>query len=174
MLELPERFSRNLIQINEKLQDGVKAPIDPDINEWVQSCDVSIESCEIYKKNDFVFIVAKDNEYFSDNPLINFLGLSDNDSVTSIMRLEFARDYLQQLSECGDQTSIHAFKVSHHQDIFLCYSCLIQGQAGPIYKAVGSFNSIDSFTSWLKEDYFVYADHEDIADDEILSVWARL
>ena len=172
MLELPKQFSQNLIQMFEQHQDGDMTPIDSDINEWFQACDVRVESCEIYKKNDFVFIISKDDKYFSDNLLIDFLELSGNDSITRTMRLEFARDYLQQLSECGDETSIHAFKVSHHQDIFLCYSCLIQGQTGPIYKAVGSFNSIDSFTTWLKKDYFVYANYEDIPDEAILSAWS--
>ena len=99
------------------------------------------------------------HDCFSDNEMISYLGLSDDEVISDQLRLEFAKERITYNLEQGDDCinpSVISYPLfsSQGQCVMLGYTVEIHGQFGPAPECCGLFHTQEDFILSLKQSGF--------------------
>ena len=117
------------------------------------------------------------HDCFSDNEMISYLGLSDDELISDQLRLEFAKERITYNLEQGDDCinpSVISYPLfsSQGQCVILGYTVEIHGQFGPAPECWGLFHTKEDFIFSLKKSGIWTKESLDLIDDKtILSLW---
>ena len=118
-------------------------------------------------------------EYLDDSQLRAYVGLDDDEPLSSSDRIDFARErlsvLLEELDDVVTPSIVHCtLKDTRGRAVVIGGYTEIHGQAGPFTTWLKVVGSEAEFFQLLKDqDLIVFEDVESISDEKILSAWQR-
>jgi hypothetical protein len=116
-------------------------------------------------------------EYFYDSELRAYIGLSDDEPISDVDRLDFARTQMSRLLEEFDESLVPSIvsctiKDRKGREVIVGGYTEIHGQLGPATTWFDLVRSEEDWMSRLNERELILADEIDrISDEQILTLW---
>ena len=143
------------IAVSQFLNDGQIPDDFKQVQEWFQGegWDHLVDS---WNEEIVLNLDELAHDCFSDNELISYLGLADDEIISDQLRLEFAKERITDNLEQGDDCinpSVISYPLfsSQGQCVILGYTVEIHGQLGPAPECWGLFHTKEDFILSLKK-----------------------
>jgi hypothetical protein len=120
-----------------------------------------------------------DIETLSDSSLCDFEGLDESELITDEIRVNFARERIQDEIENGDgltNPSIIDYKIENADKKSVILGCTVEihGQLGPEIHWHGVFENKDKFYEYIRNNnYIIQSEVEEMSDSIILGLWKK-
>ena len=120
-----------------------------------------------------------DAETLSDFSLRDFEGLDESELITNEIRVNFARERIQDEIENGDglsNPSVIAYEIKNINGKSAILGCTVEihGQLGPETHWHGLFVTKEEFYEHLKNrDFIIQSEVEKMSDSKILDLWKK-